>query len=500
KNGSNNYGLNPGVLSLIKEISKNSKVIVCVFGSPYSIKNFEDIGTVVVAYEDSDLFRDIAAQSLFGVTSMEGKLPVTASDKYYVNLGIIKPPVNRLGYSIPERVGMNTNILQRMETQINNLMADKSAPGCQVLVAKDGRIIWEKGYGSHKYVNGLPVDEETVYDLASLTKVLATTIAVMKLSEEKKLNIYTPIINYLPELANTNKANLTINDMLAHVSGLHPYINFYSSTMERENKLKVLSPLLYSPTLKDSFSIPVANNIFLRDDYKDSIYQEIYKSELRGVSNYRYSDLGLYITAKIVERISGQRLDKYVDENFYIPLGLRYMGFNPIYRIPLDNIAPTEVDNYWRKQEVHGTVHDMGAAMLGGVSGHAGLFSNSRDIAVIMQMLLNGGSYGNKRYLKAETVKEFTMRHERSTRRGLGFDMKELDQGKKMNMSPSASEWTFGHTGFTGTAVFADPVNNIIYIFLSNRTYPSMNNNRLNNKDYRSKIHDYIYQALMQNV
>jgi CubicO group peptidase (beta-lactamase class C family) len=397
-------------------------------------------------------------------------------------------------------VGVDSEILARMENSINSLMTDKSSPGCQVLVVKDGRIIWEKGYGRQKYNNGLPIDEETVYDLASLTKILASTLAVMKLSEERKINIRTPIVNYLPELTNTDKANLTIRDMMAHVAGLIPYIAFYDKTLVTENKQRYVSPQYFSPLLKDSFTVPVAHNMFLRNDYKDSIYQTIYDSELRNSTNYRYSDLGLFLTARIIERLTGKRLDKYVDENFYIPLGLRYMGFNPIHRIPLDNIVPTEVDNYWRKQEVHGTVHDMGSAMLGGVAGHAGLFSNSRDIAIIMQMLLNGGTYGNKRYLKAETIKEFTMRHPQSTRRGIGFDMKELNKGRYRNMSEYASEWTFGHTGFTGTAVFADPVNNLIYVFLSNRTYPSMKNNRLNIKNYRTRIQDYIYQALIPNV
>jgi beta-glucosidase-like glycosyl hydrolase/CubicO group peptidase (beta-lactamase class C family) len=497
---SSNFGLNPSLLSLIAEINKNSKVILCIFGSPQSLRNFENIGTVVVSYEDGDMYRDAAAQALFGVTSIEGRLPMKVSDKYYVNLGIFKPPVNRLGYSIPESVGVDEKLLARMETQINNLMADKSSPGCQVLVAKNGRIIWEKGYGKFKYDNGLPVDEETVYDLASLTKILSTTLAIMKLSEQGLLNINTPLSLYLPELAKTNKANMTAYDILGHVAGLLPWIPFYDETLVQGQKPNTLSSNYYSPVLQDNFMIPVANNIFLRNDYRDTIYQTIYDSELRDNTNYRYSDLGLYILAKVVERVSGQRIDKYMDENFYVPLRLRYMGYNPINRISLDNIAPTEIDNYWRKQEVHGMVHDMGAAMLGGVAGHAGLFSNSRDIAVLMQMLLNGGTYGKRRYLKAETIKTFTTRHLKSARRGIGFDMKELNPARKLNMSELAPESTFGHTGFTGTAVYADPQNNIIYVFLSNRTYPSMNNNRLNAKDYRTKIQDYIYQALIPNV
>jgi len=494
------FGVSQTAISLIKEIAKTKEVVLCVFGNPYALKFFEDIGTVVMSYEDDDLFRDITAQSIFGAIGVEGKLPVTASEHFYANIGITRPPIQKFGFAIPERVGLNAFALEEIDEIANDLMADKSAPGCQILIAKDGKIVWEKSYGHFTYNFQEPVDNETVYDLASMTKILATTISIMKLQELGKLNINSPINNYLAEADTCNKSGMVLKDMLAHVAGLLPWIPFYTETLTPYKKQMVPSPNYYSTTRRDSFTIPVAKKMFLRQDYRDTVWSKIFGSNLREGRDYRYSDLGMYIASKIIENTSGQRQDKFVNDQFYSPMGLPYLTYNPLSKIPMDQIAPSELDNYWRYQEVRGNVHDMGAAMMGGVSGHAGLFSNARDVAAVMQMLLNGGSYGGKRYLKPSTILRFTTRHPRSTRRGIGFDMKEMDPGKSMNMSEFASEWTYGHTGFTGTATYADPVHNIVFVFLSNRTYPNMNNNRLNNKDYRPKIQSCIYKALMNEV
>ncbi|MBK8393122.1 MAG: serine hydrolase [Saprospiraceae bacterium] len=386
------FGVSQTAISLIKEIAKTKEVVLCVFGNPYALKFFEEIGTVVMSYEDDDLFRDIT------------------------------------------------------------------------------------------------------------TKILATTISIMKLQELGKLNINSPINNYLAEADTCNKSGMVLKDMMAHVAGLLPWIPFYTETLTPYKKQMVPSPNYYSTTRRDSFNIPVAKKMFLRQDYRDTVWSKIFGSNLREGRDYRYSDLGMYIASKIIENTSGQRQDKFANDQFYSPMGLPYMTYNPLSKIPMDQIAPSELDNYWRYQEIRGNVHDMGAAMMGGVSGHAGLFSNARDVAAVMQMLLNGGSYGGKRYLKPSTILRFTTRHPRSTRRAIGFDMKEMDPGKSMNMSEFASEWTYGHTGFTGTATYADPVHNIVFVFLSNRTYPNMNNNRLNNKDYRPKIQSCIYKALMNEV
>lgn len=495
-----NFGITSSALNFIKEISKTKDVIIVLFGSPYALKNFDDFNTVIVAYEDDDLFQDVTAQSLFGANGLEGKLPVSSSDKYYANLGITRPPIQKFGYSVPERVGLNSEALEEINALASQLMADRSSPGCQILVAKDGKIVWEKAYGHLTYGFQEPVTTETVYDMASMTKVLATTLAVMKLQETGKLSLFSPVDNYIANIDTTNKSGMTLYDMMAHVAGLYPWIPFYQETLEKAKRQMIPSPRYYSYVLNEQYTIPVAKKLFLRTDYRDTIWQKIYSSELRRSKDYRYSDLGLYLAARIAENVSGSKLDDYLNKNFFGPLSLRYTMFNPLTKIPISQIAPSELDDYWRFQEVRGTVHDMGAAMLGGIAGHAGLFTNARESAIIMQMLMNGGIYGGKRYLKPSTILQFTQRHPRSSRRAIGFDMKELDHSKSMNMSEFASEWTFGHTGFTGTAAYADPVHNIVFVFLSNRTYPDMNNNRLNRKDYRSKIQSVIYKALIQSV
>jgi beta-N-acetylhexosaminidase len=302
-------------------------------------------------------------------------------------------------------------------------------------------------------------------------------------------------VTYLPNLAGTNKANLIVRDVLAHHAKLQPWIPFYKETMSKTRKSP--SSSLYSSYEKDGFSVQITDRWYLKDNYVDNIWQEIIDSELRPRKGYKYSDLGFYIAAKIVENVSKKTLDEYTMENFYHPLGLRTAGFNPLDRFDKSRIPPTEEDKYFRMQKVQGYVHDMGAAMLGGVSGHAGLFAEAKDVAVIMQMIMNNGEYGGKRYFSAETVKQFTTRYKGSTRRGLGFDMRELNKKRSQNVSDLASSKTFGHLGFTGICTWADPDKELVYVFLSNRTYPTMNNSKLYKMDFRPKIQTAIYKAIL---
>ncbi|NJN78355.1 MAG: serine hydrolase [Saprospiraceae bacterium] len=331
-----------------------------------------------------------------------------------------------------------------------------------------------------------------IYDLASVTKICATTISMMKLVEDGKVDLDEQISTYIPELRGTNKEKLIVRDVLAHHAGLKAWIPFYKETLTAKRP----NSSLYSDTKKEGFSIEVTDRWYLKDNYVNEIWDQIIESPLGKTKTYKYSDLGFYICAKIVENVSGQTLDRYASEIFYEPLGLRTTGFNPLNRFASYRIPPTEEDKYYRMQKVQGYVHDMGAAMLGGISGHAGLFADAKDVAVIMQMLMNGGNYGGREYLKPETVKEFTTRYDKSTRRGLGFDMKELNPRLSQNVSKLASDNTFGHLGFTGICTWADPDNDLVYVFLSNRTYPTMNNNKLHKLDYRPRIQTAIYQAL----
>ena len=492
----NNYGLNDEQIKFINDLSGRTEVIFVMFGTPYALKWFENVPTVLVAYEDNELTHEAAAQAMFGVTAISGRLPVTASEKYPVGQGYNIPSLQRIGYSTPERVGMESDTLSKIAALVDEMIKEKAAPGCQVLVAKDNRIVYHKSFGHHTYSKQRPVQNTDVYDLASVTKVMATTLSLMHLDDKDLFDVDAPIKKYIPEQEKSNKADIKYADILAHRGGLISWIPFYKNTLT-DVGAKRPSGEYYGKEKTESFPHFVTPDLYLRADYQDSIYHQIFESDLRETRDYRYSDLAFYISNRTVENLTSHQVDIYAKENFYDRLGLRTTTFNPLEKFDKNRIPPTEQDNYFRMTKIHGTVHDMGAAMLGGVSGHAGLFSNSRDLAILMQMLLNKGYYGGYNFLKPTTVEQYTRRHWASSRRGLGFDLKELNPDKTENMSEYASRNSFGHLGFTGTAAFADPDNDIIYIFLSNRTYPSMRNNKLGKNNYRPKIQSLIYKSLI---
>jgi len=367
-----------------------------------------------------------------------------------------------------------------------------------ILVAKDGKIAYQKAFGSFNYDNAEPVTLTSVYDMASVTKVCATTLAVMKLFEQGKISLIKKLGDYLPSVKGTNKENLLIENILLHQAGLTPFIPFYKETIDTTG---TPYPSLYRTVKSDSFSIRVTEQLFLRKDWNDTMYKRILESPLGPTGKYVYSDNDFIFLAKVVEAITGTTLDQYVKTTFYKPLGLTSTGFKPTEFLPLSRIAPTEEEPVFRKQLIRGTVHDPGAAMFGGVAGHAGLFSNAYDMAVIMQMLLNGGTFNGKRYLQQETIELFTAYHSNNSRRGLGFDKPEKDNYKRPEPYPalSASTATFGHTGFTGTCVWADPKNNLVYVFLSNRVTPDGTNNKLLKMNVRTNILEAAYKAFQKN-
>lgn len=491
-----NFGLKQTDLDFLYQLNRETKVVLNIFGSPYSLKYFDRFEWVLCAYEDDQLTQDLTAQALFGAFSIQGRLPITASKRSTFNSGHITPTAYRMGYSLPEATGLNSDTLQKIDAIIQEAIQIKATPGCVVLVAKDGQIVFEKAYGYHTYAKQRAVKTSDIYDLASITKVASATLAVMHLQDQEKINIQEPINNFLPELNTTNKNGKTIKDIMAHHAGLIGWIPFYKQTVSKSRRNPQPLKDFYRPTPDDAYSVQVADGLYLREDFRDSIWQQIYHSDLRNSTDYRYSDLGFYLMAQLVERQSGLPLDQYMQKHFYQPMGLQNTSYLPLQKFDKDRIVPTERDNYFRKRTVHGYVHDMGAAMLGGVSGHAGLFSSAQDLAQLMQMLLQGGYYGGQQYLKPETIANFTMRHPRSSRRGIGFDLQELNPNHSPNLASEASPNTFGHLGFTGTAVWTDPDEDLIYIFLSNRTYPSMNNNKLHKLDFRPRVQSVIYQAL----
>ncbi|MFN0034781.1 MAG: serine hydrolase domain-containing protein, partial [Saprospiraceae bacterium] len=376
---------------------------------------------------------------------------------------------------------------------VSEMVGTGAAPGCQILVAKDNKIVWQKSYGHFTYEQAQAVTNETIYDLASVTKVAATTISMMKLVESRQVSLDAPMGNYVPELKTTNKKDLTVREIMAHHAGLQAWIPFYQQTLTAE---KMPSPSIYKSTAERGFEIPVAKDLFMQNEWADTVWQQIFQSPMREDKNYKYSDLDLFLCARAVNNLSGSPVDEFADREFYRPLGLATTTYNPWKKGLTLRCAPTEEDGYFRRQKLQGYVHDMGAAMLGGVSGHAGLFSNANDLAKVFQMLLNGGSYGWRQYLKPETVRQFTTRYAASTRRGIGFDMKELDATQTANMSLLAGKNTFGHLGFTGICAWADPDKNLIFIFLSNRTYPTMENNKLGDSDFRPRLQGVVYRAI----
>lgn len=384
--------------------------------------------------------------------------------------------------------------LQSLDAFIRSCISQGAFPGCQVFAAKNGEIIYQKSFGYFTYDRTQPVTDTTLYDIASVTKVAATTLAIMKLYEEGKINLNTYLKNYLPFTVGTDKAYLTIRDLLLHQAGLKAFIPFYKTTIDKISG----SPRsdLYRVAPDKQFSLPVASNFYMLTSYRDTIWDEILQSNLDNRGRYVYSDLDFYFLEKVAEAVSGQSIDQYVIENFYRPLGLKYTMYNPWKRGLKKQCAPTENDQYFRFQLVQGYVHDPGTAMLGGVAGHAGIFSNTRDLAIILQMLVNGGEYKGRRYLKKETLQTFTGFRSGISRRAYGFDKPEKARGDGGPASDLCSKTTFGHQGFTGTCAWADPETGITFIFLSNRVYPTADNNLINGLKVRFKAQSYIYEAL----
>lgn len=493
---SRDFGLSADVKQFIEKLRRETNVILTLFGNPYSLKYFDHINWLINAYEGGEMFEEAAAQAIFGAIGLSGRLPVTASGFSRYNGGVNTVRNFKLGYARPENMGMDPDTLRQIDKIAQEAIDGGATPGCVVLVAKSGNIVYHKAFGHHTTARRRKVQKDDIYDLASVTKIAATTLSVMKLQEEGKIDIDQPLSKYLPELRDANKGSLIIRDVMAHHAGLIGWIPFYEQTITSSKRNPQPLSAFYQKQKKDRFNIPVAANLYLREDYQDSIRSQINDSNLRQNNNYRYSDLGFYLLADLVRRVSGQSIDQYARETFYEPLGLKTATYNPWRSFPLDRIPPSENDRYFRRRVVHGYVHDMGAAMLGGVSGHAGLFSNATDLAVLLQMLLQDGYYDGKRYLQPATVKRFTSRHPRSTRRGIGFDMLELDRSREPNLSTLASAKTFGHLGFTGISAWADPEYDLVYIFLSNRTYPSMHNYKLVKMDIRPRIQSTVYRSM----
>ncbi|BDD03118.1 glycoside hydrolase family 3 N-terminal domain-containing protein [Aureibacter tunicatorum] len=501
----NNYGVNEQHIALGKKLKEQGKkVIAVIFGNPYSLRNFEWADYVVCAYQDNKYTQAKAAEAIFGAISVSGRLPVTASEGFKVNQGFDTRSLGRLGYALPESVGMNGKMLNKIDSVVQEIVESKAAPGGQVLVARKGKIIYEKSFGYETYSKKHKITEEHIYDIASITKVASTLLATMFLEGQGSIDLNKTLSFYLPELDTTNKSNVNLMDLLTHQAGLKPYLPFWKKTIaNKEDK-----NFYYKNSQDSIYSIKVAHNMYGRNTLPDSLWKWMASTKLRNEQggksiaftyDYKYSDIGFYFLKHAIERRINQNIGDFVKDNFYEPLGMEktFFSSNEANLLGKHSIVPSEADEYFRKKTLKGFVNDPNSALEGGTSGHAGLFSNAHDLAILFQMFLQEGYYGSVRYLAPGTVDKFTFApfdKSNGNRRGVGWD-----KPVKFGEGPSsyyASESSFGHSGFTGTLAWVDPEKELVFIFLSNRTYPKSSNTRLLKGNFRTNIHDIVYESL----
>lgn len=524
---SRNYKVDINYLNYIARLSEQTKVVFSLFANPYSLRNFnklDSIDATIIAYYDNIEEQKAAAQAIFGGIEVSGKLPVGINPYYPAGTGLgIKKKI-RLGYGIPEQVGLSSEKLQKIDSLAQMAMDSMATPGCRILVARKGFVCYDKSFGYHTYMHRNPVKKDDIYDIASITKIVATVPSLMRLYEDSLFSVDNTLADYLPELDTTNKADLNITDILTHQASLNGWIPFYYSTLETlypdqdllNNRFKEEFPYkigkhafmakniifrdgIYSYYPKEGFNTQVAKDFYILDSYRDTIYNKIRASNLLETNEYRYSDLGYYYFYKIIEDKTKARFEDYVDSTFYQELGAYRTTFLPLNKFDKSEIVPTENEQIFRRQLLHGYVHDPGAAMLGGVCGHAGVFSTAIDLAKIMQMYLNGGNYGGAHYFDTTTLNLFTTAPflENDNRRALGFDKPQMDYSKEGPTCKCVSGKSFGHTGFTGTIAWADPEEEIVYIFLSNRIHPDQDNSKLIRMNIRTDIQKAIYDAII---
>ena len=494
---SRKFGIAKETIRHIRQLAKEKSVILNLLANPYSLSLWKDtIGTdaILVSYDDSDPIRELSAQMIFGGIPALGNLPVSASEKFPAGTGIKSYTTSRLRYGIPEEEGFSSNLLQKIDSLALDAIEQKATPGCQILIARNGNIVFEKAYGHHTHDKKRPVETTDLYDLASITKIAASLPSLMQLVENKKVDLDKSFGTYLPELEKTNKEDIILKKALTHQGRLQAWIPFYMNTLEDDKPKHEL----YRKKTETGFSTQVAENLYIYDTYSDSIFDQIVASELRDKEEYKYSDLAYYLCRRIIEKQTGKRIDKLVEREFYAPLGADKLGYLPLEHFDKAMIVPTENDKAFRKQLVHGHVHDPGAAMEGGVAGHAGLFSNANDLAKLMQLYLNGGEYGGHRFINQSTIDLFnsTPYLANENRRAIGFDKPEMDYKKDGPTFQGISAKSFGHTGFTGTMAWADPEKEIIFIFLSNRICPDASNLKLIKMNVRTNIQEAIYEAI----
>ncbi|MBW8324926.1 MAG: serine hydrolase [Prolixibacteraceae bacterium] len=495
----------PEYLTLINYLNQEKNSIVTCFHKTDKLANLKGKPAgLIMAFDNDSLTQSLSAQLIFGGIGAKGKLPESIGETYPKGAGISIEKSVRLKYTLPEEVGISSaNLNGAIDSIVNNALDKKAFPGCNVLVAKDGKVIFRKAYGYHTFEKQHPTQLDDLYDLASVTKISGGLPGVLKLYDEGKMVLDKPVADYFPDWKNrlfhrSDKSDVMVRELYAHQSGLVPFIGLYKQTIENGKP----SPKWYTAIPDKKHPLGVAPGMYLDKKFLKIVNREIRKTPLKTRGKYVYSDLPLVITPQIVEHISGTDFNQYLESNFYRPLGANELTYLPLQKFSRERIAPTELDDYYRFQLIQGTVHDESAAVLGGISGNAGLFGSANDLGKLMQMYLQMGTYGGKQYVSEATMKEFTRVQfpQANNRRGLIFDKPslKLDSLKPADAypCPEVSPESFGHSGFTGTFVWMDPKCGLMYVFLSNRVYPTRNNSLISDLNVRTEILSAIYKQI----
>ena len=484
---------------LLGQVAPEAKMVWLFFGLKRFLEDWPvtDRCTALVVADKFDYDHvDLCAQLLFGGISSPGNLP-QALNKFKEGEGIHLRALNRLSYVLPEEVGMDSlRLAQKMDSLINIGLKERAYPGCQLLLAKNGRVFYQRSYGYHTYDQNLSVQWDDLYDLASVTKVLAPVPALMMLADQKKFVVTKKMSEYWPDWKGSNKEGILVADLLSHQARLRPGVTLWPHTLDEHG---VFRPEYFAAQPTPGYDLRVSNGLYLVDNYPDTVYKAIKDSPLLKSKKYAYSDLGFVILPRIIENLSGENFEKFLRDRLYAKLGASSLMYHPASAVPKDKIVPTENDKSFRQELLQGYVHDETAALMGGISGNAGLFGNAGDVAKVMQLYLQNGEYGNERFISAETVKNWTSSHFQKTnnRRGFGFDkpgiQTNIHTGKERYPSMVVSEQSYGHSGYTGTFVWADPANQLLFVFLSNRVYPSRDNHKINKLGLRPKLLEALY-------
>jgi beta-N-acetylhexosaminidase len=499
-----NFGIKPGLDAFLDKLVHHNRTIITWFGNPYSVDKIEalrDADALILAYQENDYTEDLSAQLIFGGIGARGRLPVTINEKWPYNFGIKTEGNLRLQYGFPENAGISSDMLKtRIDSIVKTGLDARAYPGCEVIIARNGIVVFHKTYGYHTYDDRIAVQDNDLYDLASVTKVSSTLAGLMLLNSEGRFSPDKTLGYYLPYFRRSDKGDIVMRDFLAHQAGLTPFISFWKETLKKDGEYK---KRIYHCSQTKRYPYEVAQGLYINRNYREKMFSEIRKSHL-GPKKYVYSDLTFIIAPDIITKVTGEKWYKYVTDSIYKRIGAYDLVFNPYLRYSPDRIVPTEYDSLFRKQQLWGTVHDEGAAMQGGISGHAGLFATANDLLKLMELYRRMGNYGGEQIISKPVIEEYSRVQfpGNDNRRGLGFDKPLLNNSdlstKEAYPAKSASKASFGHSGYTGTFVWVDPKYGISYVFLCNRVYPTRYNNRLYDMNIRSAILQATYDSIIK--